>query len=247
MTPAFEETANVGASMNLFKRNGFVFVCMTLGLLVLPSVAMAAGQFESRVRALRPSVPGLELKVIEGSKRLQLVNKTGATVVVKGYDDEQYLRFRPNGVVERNALSPATYLNVDRFGAQEPPARAKAGARPSWKKVADNGTYTWFDHRIHLTVKAVPRELRNAKRPKKIFDWQVPLTAGGRPVEALGTLLWDPSSSSSSSSGGGFPAWIAVALGALALIGIAALAMLRRRRPASGAEKPEKKPEREAW
>src|SRR6266511_1367773 len=181
----------------MLRRGWTSVVWLTLGLLVFPSAAIADGKFDSRVRALRPSVPGLELKVIEGSKRLQLVNKTGATVIVKGYDDEPYLRFRSNGVVERNALSPATYLNVDRFGLQDVPPRAKAGARPSWKKVADNGTYTWFDHRIHLTVKAVPRELRNVKRPKKIFDWQVPLTAGGRPVQALGTLVWDPSSSSS--------------------------------------------------
>ena len=232
--------------VNISRGHRIVLACLVLGVLALvPASAAAKGQFESRVTALRPNVPGLDLKVIEGSKRLQLENKTKATVIVKGYDDEPYLRFRPGGVVERNALSPATYLNVDRFGLQEPPPRAKAGARPSWKKVADNGTYTWFDHRIHLTVKAVPRELRNAKRPKKIFDWQVPLTAGGRPVQALGTLLWDPSSSSS--SGGGFPVWIAAGLGALALVGIAALAMLRRRRGPPTAEKPEEKPAREAW
>jgi MYXO-CTERM domain-containing protein len=232
--------------MNPFQRNGIALVCFALALLMLPSVALADGKFESRVRALRPPVSGLELKVIEGSRRLELVNKTGATVVVKGYDDEPYLRFLESGVVERNSLSPATYLNVDRFGLQEVPARAEAGARPSWTKVGDDGTFTWFDHRIHLTVKRVPRELRNVTRPKKVFDWEVPLTAYGRPVRALGTLSWDPTAPSSS-SGGGFPAWIVAVLAALALLGVAVLVLLRRRRGRSVTEEPEKKPAREAW
>jgi hypothetical protein len=224
-------------------------LCLTLGLLALPSTALAKGQFESRVRELRPPVSGLELKVIEGSRKLQLQNKTGGTVVVKGYDNEPYLRFQPNGVVERNSRSPATYLNVDRFGLQEPPASAKPGARPHWTKVAGNGTFVWFDHRIHLTVKRVPRELRNVTRPKKVFDWEVPLTANGGPVRALGTLIWDPTAaSSSSSSSGGFPGWIVAVLAVLALIAVVVVVSLRRRRrgpPATG--RSEEKPAREAW
>jgi MYXO-CTERM domain-containing protein len=231
--------------VNLSQRHWIVLLCLALGfLLVTPASGAAEGKFESRVRVLRPSVPGLGLKVVEDYKRLELENKTGGTVIVEGYDDEPYLRFRSNGVVERNALSPATYLNVDRFGAQDVPPQAKRGARPSWRTVADEGRYAWFDHRIHLTVKSVPRELRNAKRPKKVFDWEVPLTADGRPVQALGTLSWDPSSSSSDD---GFPFWIAVALGALALVGIAALALLRRRRPRPAAATEDEKPAREAW
>jgi hypothetical protein len=231
--------------VTIFERHRIVLVCLALGLLLVPPASAAEGEFESRVRALRPTVSGLELKVVEGAKKLELKNQTGATVVVEGYDGERYLRFRPNGVVERNVLSPATYLNVDRFGLRDIPARAKADARPSWSKVADGGSYRWFDHRIHLTVKSVPAELRNAKRPKKVFDWQVPLTAEGRPVQALGTLSWDPSSSSSSSDG--FPAWIAVALGALALVCIGALVVMLRRRRRPPPDKPDSKPAREAW
>jgi hypothetical protein len=238
--------ANVDARMNRLRRNGIALVGLTFGLLVLTSTASADGRFESRVRALRPAVSGLELKVIENAKKLELSNKTGGVVIVKGYDDEPYLRFLPSGVVERNSLSPATYLNVDRFGLREPPANAKAGARPRWTKVADGGTFTWFDHRIHLTVKGVPRELRNVTRPKKVFDWVVPLTAGGQSVRALGTLSWDPTPASSSSDGG-FPAWLAILLGALAVLGVAALVLLRRRRGPSTADERDEKPAREAW
>jgi hypothetical protein len=228
-------------------RRSVTVVCLALGLLGLAPAGAIAGQFESRVRALRPSVPGLGLEVIEGSRRLALENKTRQTVIVKGYDGEQYLRFQPNGTVERNARSPATYLNIDRFGAQVVPASAKPGARPSWKKVATNGSFVWFDHRIHLTVKRVPKELRDAKRPKKVFDWEVPLTVGGKPVRALGTLSWNPVSASSSSSGGGFPAWLAIALVVLALIAFAVLLIARRGRGGPRQKKTETKPPREAW
>jgi hypothetical protein len=232
--------SNVGVSVTPFEHHRIAGVCAILGLfLVFP--AGAAGKFESRVSALRPSVPGLTLRVVEGERKLELENKTRKTVVVKGYDDEQYLRFRP-GIVERNILSPATYLNVDRFGGQAVPPRARRGVRPRWSKVAAGDTYRWFDHRIHLTVKRVPRELRGAKTVKKVFDWEVPLTVDGRPVLALGTLSWNPSSS----SGDGFPVWIAVSLAALALIGIGSLVIFRRRR-GRPAGKPEKEPVSEAW
>jgi MYXO-CTERM domain-containing protein len=232
-----------GAPVRVLVRYPLAIACLWALLAPTPPAAADEGHLESQVRKLRPSVPGLELSVVDKDKLLQLRNQTRRTVVVKGYDGEPYLRFKPDGTVERNLRAPATYLNVDRFGGQKLPSIADPRAPPRWKPVANGGVFTWFDHRIHLTLKRPPPELRNLKRTKKIFDWRVPLSVDGRPASAVGALVWKPASSSS----GGFPTWLAVAIGALVVLALAALLVLRRRRPRPLGESQEQKPAREAW
>lgn len=200
-----------------------------------------SANFESEVRAVIPPVNGLDLSVIGGDELLELRNDSGRTVIVKGYDNEPYLRFLPNGSVERNLAAPATYLNADRQGLAPIPKIANAKARPQWKRVSGDGRFRWFDHRIHITTKGTPRELRNVKDKKKIFNWTVPLTVDGRPARATGTLFFDPTSS----SGGGFPV-VAIVIPLLAaLVALAVFVLLRRRRSTGGG--PKKKAGGEAW
>jgi hypothetical protein len=212
-------------------------------LLAIPAAAEGKGGFHSAVRTIRPAVPGLELAVVDGDRRLTLRNNTRRTIIVRGYDDEPYLRFLPDGKVERNMRSPATYLNADRYGGQPLPPDATPGVTPRWKAVADNSTFTWFDHRIHLTTKRPPEAIVNSSKPKKIFDWEVPLTVNGRRVQALGTLSFDPGTSS-----GGFPAWLAVLIGVAVVVGGVALVVLARRRGSrKDSDAPDRKAPREAW
>ena len=211
--------------------------------LLAPAIAGAAAyeNFRSEAKSLQPAVSGLELKVVRGDEGLQLTNKSGQTVVVKGYDGEDYLRFNPDGTIEANQKSAATYINVDRYGLQEVPDDALPGAKPVWKKVADGGTYTWFDHRIHLTAKKPPARFTRQKELTRIFDWKVPMTVGGTPVRATGTLYWDPNDSSDSSSG--FPVW----LGILIALALAAAVLLGVRRVRQRSTQPADKPAGEAW
>jgi hypothetical protein len=212
--------------------------------LVSAGIASAAeyDNFRSEVQSLTPAVSGLEVKVVRGDEGLQLTNKTGKTVVVEGYDGEPYLRFKPDGTVEANQRSAATYINVDRFGLQEVPANALPGATPRWKPIGDGGSHTWFDHRIHLTAKRPPARFTRQTKLTKIFNWRVPISVDGRQVSAIGTLVWDPSESSDSS--GGFPVWLG-ALIALGVIGLLVFLLMRRgrRAPAPSGEEPAK----EAW
>jgi hypothetical protein len=212
----------------------------------LPATVASAAEYEnfrSEVKSLTPAVSGLELKVVRGDEGLQLTNKTGKTVVVEGYDGEPYLRFKPDGTVEANQRSAATYINVDRFGLQEVPDNALPGARPRWKRIGDGGSHTWFDHRIHLTAKRPPARFTRQKELTKIFNWLVPIRVDGQTVSATGELFWDPTASSSDSSGG-FPVWVGVLI-ALGVIGVLVFLLVRRgrRAPASSGEEPAK----EAW
>jgi hypothetical protein len=220
-----------------------------LALLALTSASAYGKEGENQVsqlREIRPSVAGLELKVIEGDRFLLLENKTSQTVLVDGYDDEPYLRFSPDGKVEVNARSPSKYVNEDRYGQRPVPEAADSSAPPRWQAVSGDGRYRWFDHRIHLMTPGTPEEVKDESKRYKLLDWRVPMTVGGQRVAAIGTLSWIPASSSDS---GGSGALIAILVAAAALLAIAAFVLLRRRGRGAGAERPEKPHEgaKEAW
>jgi hypothetical protein len=211
----------------------------------MPANALAKGGYKSTVQTVAPPVSGLTLTVINRDERLKLDNRSGRTVIVEGYDGEPYLRFSPDGKVENNTRSAATYLNEDRYGTQPVPNNAVPSAKPRWKAIGSGGTYTWFDHRIHLTNKKEPAEVRGKKKPTRIFGWKLPLSVDSRPVTASGALYWEPDTSSS----GGIPVAPVVAgvAGALVLAAIS-LMVLRRRRGAGVSGAPEQdRPAREAW
>ena len=62
-----------------------------------------------------------------------LRNETGKQVIVKGYEDEPYLRFLPNQVVEENTRSPSKYANEDRYALTPLPPQANSEAAPKWR------------------------------------------------------------------------------------------------------------------
>jgi hypothetical protein len=213
-----------------------------------PSADAKDAETVSQLRATKPPVSGLELEVVDGDKFLLLRNSTGKQVIVKGYEDEPYLRFLPNKVVEVNTRAPSKYANEDRYALTPLPPQANSDAKPKWQVISRDGSYRWFDHRIHSMERGRPPQVKDESVRTKIFDWAVPMTVGGAQVRALGTLEWVPASSSGSSTG------MIVALVAAGLVALAALAFLltrrRRARPAPAA--PGVEPKRretvdEAW
>ena len=92
-------------------------------------------------------MPGVKLQVLGFDSQFQLTNRSSQTVTVFGYDGEPYARILPNGTVEQNHLSPATYINVlglrDRRAAQvHEPEGAAAVARRSTRPAPSSGTTT---------------------------------------------------------------------------------------------------------
>ena len=180
--------------------------------------------YRSTIRAVKPPMRGLKLKVLYGDDQVWLDNLTGKTVVVDGYGGEPYLRFGPNGI-SVNVNSPASYLNQDRYAQSKVPKSATAKARPNWHKLAGGDVWAWHDHRIHYMSKIPPQPIQDAPRkPHHVFDWKVPLTANGKHVFITGSLDYRPPPKNEKS----FPVALAIALGTLIGCGMVGLFALRR-------------------
>jgi hypothetical protein len=181
---------------------GRLLVVLT-GLLAMLTVAGPAGahvgggaagsDFDARVLSVTPEVPGLTVRVLQFGDELEVVNATGSEVVVPGYDEEPYLRIGPDGVW-RNANSPATYINLDRYAQVDLPDHAARGAEPDWERVSTEPSYVWHDHRTHWMSAEVlpPGVAADPGRAHTVFEWTVPLLHEGVEVAVDGELTWTP-------------------------------------------------------
>lgn len=179
-------------------RHAARLVVLALGIVAAtatPAGADPAGpsDFRSEVTGIVPAADGVKAEIRGGDAFLELVVDDGHTVIVEGYQGEPYLRFTPDGTVERNRLSTATYLNEDRKGGVTIPADVQAAGAdtpPEWETVADGGTYAWHDHRVHWMEDASPNVARGDRVEGAYDPWRVPLVVDGAPVEVQGTLTY---------------------------------------------------------
>jgi hypothetical protein len=161
-----------------------------------PTASADAGSpnYSSKLISVAPTMKGLTVRVVDGDDAIELRNATGRNVMVPGYENEPYLRFLVNGRVEVNVNSPAKYLNEERYGGVTVPKTASAKAKPSWQLIAQGGSYTWHEHRVHwMSTNRPPKvEASDGNKLEKVFDWVVPMSVGGERVKASGTLWWVP-------------------------------------------------------
>jgi hypothetical protein len=131
--------------------------------------------------------------VLQFGDALEVVNTTAAEVTVPGYSDEPYLRIGPDGVW-RNAASPATYINLDRYGRVTLPAGADPQAEPEWVQVSTEAQYSWHDHRTHWMSEGQlpPAVAADPAHAHTVFDWTVPMRHGDTAVTVRGALTWEP-------------------------------------------------------
>lgn len=218
-------------------------------------------EYRSNITAITPSVPGLDLEVLEFADRLLLTNHTGKTVTIYGYQGEPYARVLANGTAQENTNSPATYLNTSFYGNVTVPAFATPSATPHWVVVDRTGQFEWHDHRIHWMSPLTPPQVKDKSKRTLIFDWQVPIRVGTQAGAVDGQLFWTPESSHA-------PIAVIVLGVAIVLLGLAFVVFVRRRRAERAAAGPRetsggsaqsapdapgntvgetRKPEREAW
>ena len=183
----------------------------------------AGSDFDGRVLSVTPEVPGLSVRVLQFGDELELVNETATEVLVPGYSEEPYLRIGPDGVW-RNVHSPATYINLDRFGRVRLPEGADAALAPEWERISTEPRYVWHDHRTHWMSAGLlpPQVAADPLRSHEVFEWTVPLRYGDTDVTVTGELTWSPPPSP-------WLVWPACAL--LVLLGIGAGLLARTARP----------------
>ncbi|MGR7025744.1 hypothetical protein [Geodermatophilus sp. URMC 62] len=154
---------------------------------------VAGSDFDGRVTSVQPAVPGVAVRVLQFGDELEVVNTTGTEVTVPGYSDEPYLRIGPDGVW-RNAHSPATWVNLDRYGRATVPPEADPAAEPEWVQVSTEAQYVWHDHRTHWMSEGQlpPVVAADPTRAHTVSEWTVPMAHGSTPVTVRGVLTWSP-------------------------------------------------------
>ena len=178
--------------------------------------------YRSRVLAITPHIPGLKAKVLYGDDQVLLTNRSGETIVIRGYYGEPYLLFKSNEIYY-NSNSPSQYLNADRYGKATVPKNATAKARPDWHRLVSGDVWAWHDHRIHWMSPIPPQTIKAAPRKRHhILNWTVRATANGKQFLIKGALNYVPPPKQS------FPLGLVLALGSLIGAGLIGLFALRR-------------------
>jgi hypothetical protein len=199
-------------------------------------------KYRSIITSVSPHVKGLSFQVLQFADRLQMVNHTGTTVTIYGYDGEPYARVLANGTAEQNTRSPATYLNKSFYGDINVPPQANPKATPQWQVIDRTGQLEWHDHRIHYTSPAVPPQVKDRAKRTLIFDWKIPITVGSTEGAITGQLFWTPESSKASTT--------VIVIGVvIVLLGLAFVVLVRMRRRRNPLERPPAHgaSEKEAW
>lgn len=173
-------------------------VLVAMAVLIVATASPAAADppgptdYQTDIVAVEPETPAITVESIGGDSFIRLTVEPGHRVDVVGYRGEPYLRFGADGVVEQNDNSPSRWLNDERYGTVEPPATATAQAEPNWVVVANDGSYSWHDHRTHWMNEQKPP---GADAGDVVLEAVVPLVVDGVDVDVAvrSTLLAGPS------------------------------------------------------
>lgn len=183
--------------------------------------------FRSEIDSVRPSVPGVSFEVLNYDADMALVVREGHEVTIYGYEGEPFARVLPDGTVQKNQRSPATYLNVDRFAEAQVPESADPEAPPLWETVDESGTLRWHDHRMHYMAEGTPPQVKDEGERTEVFEYEIPLRIDGQKGALAGTLYWVGPADTSKAP-------FLVAGIAIVVLGGAAVLIARRRRGDGG-------------
>lgn len=179
--------------------------------------------FRSEIDSVSPSLPGVELEILNYDADIEMVVRRGHEVTIFGYEGEPYARVLRDGTVQKNKRSPATYLNTDRYAEAAVPESADPEAPPRWETIDTSGTLRWHDHRSHYMAEGTPPQVEDESKRTKVFDYEVPLRIDGRRGAIEGTLYWVGPTDTSKT-----PFLIAGLV--LVVLGAGAVLIVRRRR-----------------
>jgi hypothetical protein len=180
-------------------RRAILIACALVVLTAAPAGADPAkpGDYKSFVTRTEPPVSGVSVKVVGGDGFLELKVEPGHDVTVLGYAGGPWLHVRPDGIVEENQKSPATFQNANRFAQVEVPSgvtdETEKNDPPEYKQVATNGEFAWHDHRIHWMSPQRPPGAREGRIVPGFEDWKVSMIVDGTSVTVHGQLILEKS------------------------------------------------------
>ncbi len=149
--------------------------------------------YASRILAVRPSVPGLSLRLLDLGRRVEVRNRTDEDVVVIGYYGEPYLRVGPAGAFE-NRTSPTRRQNrvstvTTATTTPATPAAADLEVPPSWRRIRGEPVVRWADQRTRYEGPRLSGPKRN------IGGWNLVLRRGETDISVSGLLTYVPGQS----------------------------------------------------
>jgi hypothetical protein len=200
---------------------GLIVVGVARPAMAHPATVFAPTNYQTRITAITPTVPGLTMRVIGHGDQLELTNTGARDVVVLGYAGEPYLRVGRRGAFT-NQRSPATYLNRDRFPTIQLPDQIDPKAAPVWQRISSYQTVAWHDHRAHWMGSTDPPAVQAAPWQLHVInpEWRVELRDGPHPITVTGDLRWVPTPQPTTDPGARRWPWL-VGVGA-GVLGIAA-------------------------
>jgi len=200
-------------------------LCVTVLITVTAQPAAAhgnPGNYVTAITSVQPAVPGLDVSAESDGSYLTIINRTGRTVIVMGYEHEAYLQITADGVWQ-NSASPTSYLNQGHSKDEIPP-EVNASATPAWERVSDSNSYRYHDHRVDWMGSGRPAVVNNNLNTRHLIkNWSIDLLVDDTPVTVHGTLSWSP-------NGFGPGDWLLVVVGLALIIGVL-IAMVASRQP----------------
>jgi hypothetical protein len=198
----------------------------TVGMRLGSTPVAVAGTIErhavtgSFVASVDPA-PGVVVTVTQGRvPALLLVAAPRQQVVVVGSDGRDFLRLDPKGAWA-NTTSRSFRDNVD--------FTDRAGGRTGWVKVGEPGRISWLDTRLQYAADRPPAVVERQGRTAELGRWSIPVRIDGAPAHLTGSITWLPITALPAKDRGGFPV-AAAGTASAAVLGVAALALLARRR-----------------
>jgi hypothetical protein len=189
-------------------RAGAVVVGVLVGVMVALGYITPAGAHGAdapvavnyRVRVDSISVPGVDVRAVEGGARLELANHSGREVVILGLQGEQFLRVRSDSA-EENRRSPTWFASRSLTGAA---AGGDAKAAPEWHSTSREPVVRWHVERARelparqwsvplLVDEAEPGIVRGtveAARPPRTGWWWAGSLLGAAVIGLLHRQRW---------------------------------------------------------
>lgn len=154
-----------------------VVLALLVALVTVPATKASAHGDSLRLRAVldrvTPDHPEIAVSLTDGGAGAVVLRVDGATVVeVLDPIGLAFLRIG-DGRVEADVASSAWAASNDPEGRVAPPSGPLPD--PDWRVVADEATWTWFDHRLHPDGIAVPDEIVAAGIEADLRAFAIPL------------------------------------------------------------------------